>query len=78
MGITITRTESKSCRALRVLGRPMSSALRRQIGQLRKQYDKLQKRLKPCSDDDKQQSLKALIEENTAQQQVNRKCALGG
>ena len=55
--------------ALRALGRPMGSALGRQIAQLRKQHDKLQKQLKPCSDEAKQQSLKALIEENTAQQQ---------
>ncbi len=47
----------------------MGSALGRQLGQLKKQHDKLQKQLKPCADEAKQQSLKALIEENTAQQQ---------
>ena len=55
--------------ALRALGRPMGSALGRQLAQLKKQHDKLQKQLKSCSDEAKQQSLKALIEENTAQQQ---------
>ncbi|MDJ0703763.1 MAG: DUF6399 domain-containing protein [Leptolyngbyaceae cyanobacterium MO_188.B28] len=55
--------------ALSALGGPIGSALGRRNTQLRNQHEKLQKQLKSCSDEDAQHSLKALIEENTAQQQ---------
>jgi hypothetical protein len=55
--------------ALRALGRPIGSALGRQITQLKKQHDTLQKQLKRLCDEREQQALKILIEENLAQQQ---------
>jgi hypothetical protein len=54
--------------ALRALGRPMGRVLGQQLSELKNQGDKLEKQLSLSADETEQQSLKALIQENRAQQ----------